>query len=310
MDFVNSYGRVYTRIVQRCNINLARFQEDGKKSSKTFKSSSDEEQDGTTSSSPLAQNVQKLPTEGSEENLLPNPDRAKTEPKMFKDAEEFGTATSGVISRPRPRTLKSSKVPKEESKKTLQSHKIFVSDSEVSLLEVDVHSPDFMYNILDANIPKQERLSILSPKAPICDQSCDDICKQNKAPDAQEKFLIPSPQQNPSEQREGASTEASTKRMNTIEHACQCGCGSRKLVEPDQEKKRTKLDSLRQKKSYGTRGGQSRKMLNMSSKGRQLERSKVVPVVSHHPAEIQEWRMRIFYTQCFPFASRRTAVSP
>lgn len=83
------------------------------------------------------------------------------------------------------------KIPEEQgpsnvSPKFKKKSRIFVSDSEVSLLEINVNSPNFRDISMEANIPQQQRLIIWSPESGNEEESCEldsNILEEEELPD-------------------------------------------------------------------------------------------------------------------------------
>uniref|UniRef100_A0A915PYV8 Conserved oligomeric Golgi complex subunit 3 n=1 Tax=Setaria digitata TaxID=48799 RepID=A0A915PYV8_9BILA len=329
IDFVNSYGRVYMHHIQKGGFNILFVENDPLDD--FDKSDEDEEIDvvGDRKEKPIS-----LALSQNAENM---------KPKILKRKKE--TAESGLKDKPSPITPKTSEVnktasemrgPSTVSPELRKKPRIFLSGSEVSLLEINVNSPNFLSISADANIPKQERLSILSPESgnkketsqsstvnvhsptvsakketiPRKDIYCLDLFlnyliavggdRNIKCWTKLAKISLQTDQGVPLNQATSVGKEAGG-RKKIIELLCQCGCGKREPVQ-DNIGIQKLIDSISHERGEGKAGSK----LIVSRMNRQGEMEVCCEIVPPHPIELLEDSMKQFYTQCFPLQQSTT----
>uniref|UniRef100_A0AAF5PZD4 Cyclin N-terminal domain-containing protein n=2 Tax=Wuchereria bancrofti TaxID=6293 RepID=A0AAF5PZD4_WUCBA len=325
LDFVNSYRRIYMEYVHKEGVSLAVVQNDDplhglEESDEDEEIEVVENRDDKPSVPESIQNVENV------------------QPKMLKTKIIFPTPKSYSKCKPDHETLKTSgfinemsenigKVSEEQgpsnaSPKFTKKSRIFVSDTEVSLLEININSPSFRNISIEANIPEQQRLRILSSKSENKKEISRPInfifMKKKQLPTALSPVVAnifqhppPETQALPLQVPVSHATSATNRAANAkiidkrckkiIEMECECGCGKRDVIDDKLE-----LERMISLFSHQKGEGKAVAKLFISKRNQWGETEISREIAIPHPIEVLEKQMGKFYTQSFPLEAQIT----
>lgn len=165
VDFVNSYRKIYMKHVHEDGVSLATINKD--KPVYNLEESENEEievmgnRDEASRIPESVQNVKNVPSKVSTAKVLFPASKLIPKDKPSREIVKTSVITDEVSESMEETSKKQG--PSNVSPEFIRKSTIFISDSEVSLLEINVNSPSFQDISMEANIPKQQRLRILSP---------------------------------------------------------------------------------------------------------------------------------------------------
>ncbi|VIO96622.1 Uncharacterized protein BM_BM12927 [Brugia malayi] len=319
LDFVNSYRRIYMEYVHKEGINLAVVQNDDplhglEESDEDEEIEVVENRDEKPSVPESIQNVEHI-----QPKMLKTKIRFPT-PKCKPDHETL--KTSGFINEMSESIgdVSEEQGPSNTSPKFRKKSRIFVSDTEVSLLEININSPSFQNISIEANIPEQQRLRILSSKIENKKEIRRPInfifMKKKQLPTALSPvvanmfFQAPPPEtqalplQVPVSHatNKAENAEVIEKRCKKIiEMECECGCGKRDVIDD-------KLELERMISLFSHQKGEGKAVAKLFiSKRNQCGETEILREIAiPHPIEVLEKQIGRFYTQSFPLEAQIT----
>ncbi|EJW73685.1 cyclin domain-containing protein, partial [Wuchereria bancrofti] len=216
--------------------------------------------------------------------------------------------------------------PSNASPKFTKKSRIFVSDTEVSLLEININSPSFRNISIEANIPEQQRLRILSSKSENKKEISRPInfifMKKKQLPTALSPVVAnifqhppPETQALPLQVPVSHATSATNRAANAkiidkrckkiIEMECECGCGKRDVIDDKLE-----LERMISLFSHQKGEGKAVAKLFISKRNQWGETEISREIAIPHPIEVLEKQMGKFYTQSFPLEAQITNDDP
>uniref|UniRef100_A0A1I7VVC7 Cyclin N-terminal domain-containing protein n=1 Tax=Loa loa TaxID=7209 RepID=A0A1I7VVC7_LOALO len=318
VDFVNSYRRIYMKHVHKEGVNLAIIREDDSLHS-LEESEEDEEievmkkQDEAPRILESTQNVKNRPIKMLRAKIMFSPPKSFPKNKPSHETLQTSGVTNEMLTS--IREISEKQCPSNTLPEFKNKLRIFVSDTEVSLLEINVKSPSFRNISMEANIPEQQRLRIWSPKSGNeggINQSVVTTFKKKKrlpttsSPVTVNTFSHPPPPktqalplQVPIDDATSATNKATGRCTEIIEMECECGCGKRDIIDDKLELKKM-INSLSHQKGKGKTVAK----LFISRRNQQGETKRCREIAVPHPIEVMEKQMRKFYTQSFPLAAQ------
>ncbi|VBB27466.1 unnamed protein product [Acanthocheilonema viteae] len=301
IDFVNSHRRIYMKYVHEEGANIAPPRED--ELLQCFKGLDEDEEIevvGIKHEAPkISESTQTLLKWVPEIEVLASQLKKASHrtPKISEITDEVWESTA-EMSEGQGSSNASAKLKKKPS--------IFVSDSEVSLLEINVNSPNFREISMVANIPEQQRLRILSPdgrsKREIRKPAYTILKKKPSHVILKKKEQFPStsstaikiPFHSPPPPKE-------PKYRKIIEMECGCGCEKRSILNDMNE-----LEKMISSFTYHKRKGKTMGKIFITKRNQQGEIKVRREIPIPHPTEALEKQMARYYTQSFPLETQKT----
>ncbi|CAG9537964.1 unnamed protein product [Cercopithifilaria johnstoni] len=298
LDFVNSHRRIYMKYVHKEGANIAFTR--GNDLLHFFSGLDEDEEIEVIEIQDEASKI----SESTQTLLKWMPEIEVLAPQSYpkKKTSHKSSKISGITDKvsESTREISEKQGPSNTLSKFRRKSSIFVSDLEVSLLEINVNSPNFRDISMEANIPEQQRLRILSPesgnKERICKLPHIMLKKKAQLPGTSAAtvkiFSHPPP---------FLQVPANKKCGKIIEMECGCGCGQQSIIENMNE-----LEKMISSLTYHKGKGEAKGKIFVTKRNQQGEIKIRREIPIPHPTEAMEKQMAQYYTQCFPLEAHTT----
>uniref|UniRef100_A0A0R3RT90 Cyclin N-terminal domain-containing protein n=1 Tax=Elaeophora elaphi TaxID=1147741 RepID=A0A0R3RT90_9BILA len=297
VEFVNSHRRIYVKYVHKKGANLAATRVN--KLVRHFRALKDdveievvEHEDVAPKILGSTEKIEEKPLKSMKSEVKPQAPQLYPKKKDSHETHKISRITEkasgkiGMILEKQERSDASLKFKRKSS--------IFVSDSEVSMLEINVNSSNFRDISNEANIPKQQRLGILSPEGGNKEEVFNPMKALIKTMEKSIDGILPKksfadfqvPQQLPV-----------FRGVKRIQMECKCGCGRQDVIEDEIEfEQLIRSFIITHRRKDGTNKGKL--FITKRNQRGEIETSQEISIPHH--IETLEKHMAKYYTQSFP----------